>query len=200
MSLHARVAHQRYPPGLRGWEFCTICHFFAKFSTFTKIPQVPSFQSQTPVKTVFPETPKNSRKSQNTPSTNPYQNDTQFPLSSLKNATSGHARPPKSVLCPPVISGTKFRHGTVDLSNGESHSLWSKGVLVQLKLLVLEVTQRLSIHSPTYTTLKYLEGQPSHYYIPNEYTSLYLSSSLREMYDPFLSTVFPHPIVRIHLN
>jgi hypothetical protein len=31
-------------PGLRGWEFCTICHFFARFSTFTKIPQVPSFR------------------------------------------------------------------------------------------------------------------------------------------------------------
>jgi hypothetical protein len=39
-------------PGLRGWEFCTICQFFAHFSTFTKIPQVPSFQAHSPVKTV----------------------------------------------------------------------------------------------------------------------------------------------------
>jgi hypothetical protein len=31
--------------GLRGWEFCTICQFFAIFSNFTKIPQVPSFQA-----------------------------------------------------------------------------------------------------------------------------------------------------------
>ena len=103
--------------GLRGWEFCTICPFFANFSTFTKISQVPSFQAHSPVKTVFRQNPKNARKSQNTPSTNPYQNETQFPLSSLKNATSGHARPPKSVLCPPVISVTKFRHGTAGLSN-----------------------------------------------------------------------------------
>jgi hypothetical protein len=92
--------------GLRGCEFCPFSPIFANFSTFTKIPQVPSFQAHSPVKTVFRQNPKNARKSQNTPSTNPYQNDTQFPLSSLKNATSGHARPPKSVLCPPVISGT----------------------------------------------------------------------------------------------
>ena len=101
------------PPGLRGWEFCTICPFFANFSTFTKIPQVPSFQAHSPVKTVFRQNPKNARKSQNTPSTNPYQNETQFPLSSLKNATSGHARPPKSVLCPPVISGTNSRQNSL---------------------------------------------------------------------------------------
>jgi hypothetical protein len=49
------------PQGLRGWEFCTICQFFANFFNFTKIHQVPSFQSQTPVKTVFAETPKNAR-------------------------------------------------------------------------------------------------------------------------------------------
>jgi hypothetical protein len=104
--------------GLRGWEFCTICPFFANFSTFTKISQVPSFQAQhSPVKTVFRQNPKKRPKSQNTPSTSPYQNKTQFPLSSLKLGTSGHARPPKSVLCPPVISVTKFRHGTAGLSN-----------------------------------------------------------------------------------
>ena len=102
--------------GLRGLEFCPFSPFFAHFSTFTKIPQVPSSQAHSPVKTVFRQNPKNARKSQNTPSTNPYQNETQFPLSSLKNA-SGHARPPKSVLCPPVISVMKFRHGTAGLSN-----------------------------------------------------------------------------------
>jgi hypothetical protein len=95
--------------GLRGWEFCPFSPIFATFSTFTKIPQVPSFQAHSPVKTVFRQNAKNARKSQNTPSTNPYQNETKFPLSSLKNATSGHARPPKSVLCPPVISGTNSR-------------------------------------------------------------------------------------------
>ena len=105
--------HESWHPGLRGWEFCTICPFFANFSTFTKIPQVPSFQAHSPVKTVFRQNPKNARKSQNTPSTNPYQNETQFPLSSLKNATSGHARPPKSVLCPPVISGTNSRQNSL---------------------------------------------------------------------------------------
>ena len=80
--------------GLRGWEFCTICPFFANFSSFTKISQVPSFQAHSPVKTVFRQNAKNARKSQNTPSTNPYQNETQFPLSSLKNENSGHARSP----------------------------------------------------------------------------------------------------------
>ena len=99
--------------GLRGWEFCPFSPFFATFSTFTKIPQVPSFQAHSPVKTVFRENPKNARKSQNTPSTNPYQNETQFPSSSLKNATSGHARPPKSVICPPVISGTNSRQNSL---------------------------------------------------------------------------------------
>ena len=74
--------------GLRGWEFCTICPFFANFSTFTKIPQVPSFQAHSPVKIVFRQNPENARKSQNTPSKNPYQNETQFPLSSLKNANT----------------------------------------------------------------------------------------------------------------
>ena len=39
--------------GLRGWEFCTSCPFFANFSTFTKISQVPSFQAHSPVKTVI---------------------------------------------------------------------------------------------------------------------------------------------------
>jgi hypothetical protein len=29
------------------------CPFFADFSTFTKIPQVPSFQAHSPVKTVI---------------------------------------------------------------------------------------------------------------------------------------------------
>lgn len=99
--------------GLRGWEFCPFSPFFANFSTFTKISQVPSFRVHSPVKTVFRKNPKNARKSQNTPSTNPYQNETQFPLSSLKNATSGHARPPKSVLCPPVISGTNSRQNSL---------------------------------------------------------------------------------------
>ena len=99
--------------GLRGWEFCPFSPFFANFSTFTKIPQVPSFQAHSPVKTVFRQNPKNARKSQNTPSTNPYQTETQFPLSSLKNATSGHARPPKSALCPPVISGTNSRQNSL---------------------------------------------------------------------------------------
>jgi hypothetical protein len=100
-------------PGLRGWEFCPFSQFFAHFSTFTKIPQVPSFQAHASVKTVFRQNPKNARKSQNIPSTNPYQNETQFPLSSLKNATSEHARPPKSVLCPPVISGTNSRQNSL---------------------------------------------------------------------------------------
>jgi hypothetical protein len=96
----------------KGLGVCTICPFFAKFSTFTKIPQVPSFQAHSSVKTVFRQNPKNARKSQNTPSTNPYQNETQFPLSSLKNATSGHARPPKRALYPPVISGTNSRQNS----------------------------------------------------------------------------------------
>ena len=98
-----------YSPGLRGWEFCTISQFFAHFSTFTKISQVPSFQSHSPVKTVFRQNPKNARKSQNTPSTNPYQNETQFSPLSLKSRTSRHPRQPKSVICPPVISGTNSR-------------------------------------------------------------------------------------------
>jgi len=34
---------------LRGWEFCPFSPFFAKFSTFTKIPQVPSFQAHSRV-------------------------------------------------------------------------------------------------------------------------------------------------------
>jgi hypothetical protein len=71
MPIGSLVGHQ----GLRGWELCTICPFFATFSTFTKIPQVPSFQAHSPVKTVSRQNPKNARKSQNTPSTNPYQND-----------------------------------------------------------------------------------------------------------------------------
>mmetsp|Transcript_7443 Transcript_7443/g.27996 ORF Transcript_7443/g.27996 Transcript_7443/m.27996 type:complete len:274 (+) Transcript_7443:293-1114(+) len=86
--------------GLRGWEFCPFPPIFANFSTFTKIPQVPSFQAHSPVKTVFRQNPKNARKSQNTPSTNPYQNETQISSSSLKNATSGHARPPKKCTLP----------------------------------------------------------------------------------------------------
>jgi hypothetical protein len=40
-------------PWLRGWEFCPFSPFFANFSTFTKISQVPSFQAHSPVKTVF---------------------------------------------------------------------------------------------------------------------------------------------------
>ena len=107
------VGEVRKPGGLRGWEFCPFSPFFANFSTFTKISQVPSFQAHSPVKTVFRQHPKNARKSQNPPSTNPYQNETQFPLSSLKNATSGHDRPPKSVLCPPVISGTNSRQNSL---------------------------------------------------------------------------------------
>jgi len=89
--------------------------------------KVPSFQAHSPVKTVFPKNAKNARKSQNTPSTNPYQNETQFSPLSLKSRTSRHPRQPKSALCPPVISGTnprasslksaKFRHGTAGLSN-----------------------------------------------------------------------------------
>ena len=52
LSKHAGC-DSRYmnDPGLRGWEFCTICQFFANFSTFTKIPQVPSIQAHSPVKT-----------------------------------------------------------------------------------------------------------------------------------------------------
>jgi len=99
---------------------------FRQFFHLHEIPQVPSFQAHSPVKTVFRQNPKNARKSQNTPSTNSYQNETQFPLSSLKNATSGHARTPKSVLCPPVISVTKFRRGTVGLSNGGGGYSWVK--------------------------------------------------------------------------
>jgi hypothetical protein len=73
-----RVSAYALKGGLRGWEFCPFCPFFATFSTFTKIPQVPSFRAHSPVKTVFRQNPKNARKSQNTPSTNPYQNETQF--------------------------------------------------------------------------------------------------------------------------
>ena len=108
-------------------DSCAARLLFSNFSTFTKIPQVPSFQAHSPVKTVFPKNAKNARKSQNTPSTNPYQNETQFSPLSLKSRTSGHPRPTKSVICPPVISGTnsrasslklaKFRHGTAGLSN-----------------------------------------------------------------------------------
>ena len=113
--VYANRSTEKAPdaPGLRGWEFCPFCRFFANFSTFTKISKVPSFQAHSPVKTIFRKNPKNARKSQNTPSTNPYQNETQFPLSSLKNATFGHARPPKSVLCPPVISGTNSRQNSL---------------------------------------------------------------------------------------
>jgi hypothetical protein len=51
----------------------------------------PSFQAHySPVKTVFPKHAKNARKSQNTPSTNPYQNETQFSSSSLKSGISRH--------------------------------------------------------------------------------------------------------------
>ena len=86
---------QRFP-GLRGWEFCTICPFFAIFSAFTKISQVPSFQAHySHVKTVFRQNPKNAPKSQNTPSTNPYQNETQFSPLSLKSRTSRHPDHPK---------------------------------------------------------------------------------------------------------
>ena len=82
--------------GRRGWEFCTICPFFAHFSTFTKIShQVPSFQSHSPVKTIFRKNAKNARKSQNTPSTNPYQNQTQFSPLSLKSRSSRHPDNPK---------------------------------------------------------------------------------------------------------
>jgi hypothetical protein len=59
--------------------------------------------------TVFPKNAKNARKSQNTPSTNPYQNETQFSPLSLKSGVSRHPRQPKSVICPPVISGTNSR-------------------------------------------------------------------------------------------
>ena len=45
-------------PGLRGWEFCNICQFFANFSTFTKIPQVPSFQAHSSRENRFPPEPK----------------------------------------------------------------------------------------------------------------------------------------------
>jgi len=113
MSYFVATWYEVPPPWLRGWEFCPFCPFFATFSTFTKIPQVPSFQTHSPVKTVFRQNPKNARKSQNTPSTNPYQNETQFSSSSLKNATSGHARPPKSVIWPPVISGTNSRQNSI---------------------------------------------------------------------------------------
>jgi hypothetical protein len=93
-------------PGLRGWEFCTICPFFANFFTFTKIPQVPSFQAHSPVKTVFAETPKNAPKSQNTPSTNPYQNETQI---SLKFPSERHLRTrPTTQKC--TLPSRDFRH------------------------------------------------------------------------------------------
>jgi len=42
----------------------------------------------------------------------PYQNETQFSSSSLKNTNSGHARPPKSAFCPPVISGAFSRENS----------------------------------------------------------------------------------------
>ena len=44
--------------GLRGWEFCTICQFFAHFSNLRNFPKVPSFRSETPVKSVFPRNAK----------------------------------------------------------------------------------------------------------------------------------------------
>jgi hypothetical protein len=34
---------QAQTPGLRGWEFCTICQFSANFSAFTNISQVPVY-------------------------------------------------------------------------------------------------------------------------------------------------------------
>ena len=86
---------------------------FRPFFHFHKNPSSSVISGTFSVKTVFRQNPKNARKSQNTPSTNPYQNETHFPLSSLKNATSGHARPPKSVLCPPVISGTNSRQNSL---------------------------------------------------------------------------------------
>ena len=78
--------------GLRGWEFCPFSPFFAIFFTFTKISQVPSFQAHSPVKTVFRQNPKNARKSQNTPSTYRYQNETQLPLSRGHPDTPDHPK------------------------------------------------------------------------------------------------------------
>jgi len=49
----------------------------------------PDTENILPLKPFSAKTPKNARKSQNTPSTNPYQNEKQFPLSSLKNANVG---------------------------------------------------------------------------------------------------------------
>jgi len=68
---------------------------FADFSPIFPLSQKslnPSFQAHSPVKTVFRRNAKNAPKSQNTPSTNPYQNETQFPLSSLKNADFGNPK------------------------------------------------------------------------------------------------------------
>ena len=110
-------------------SFAPFAQFSPIFPTSQISPKFRHFRHILPWKPFSAKTQRNARKSQNTPSTNPYRNETQFPLSSLKNATSGHARPPKSALCPPVISGTnsrqnslknaKFRHGTAGLSNGE---------------------------------------------------------------------------------
>jgi hypothetical protein len=97
--------------------FAPFPQFSPIFPLCTKIPQVPSFQAHSPVKFIFRQNSKNARNSQNTPSTKPYQNETQFPLSSLKSGISRYPRQPKSVICPPVISVTKFRHGTSGLSN-----------------------------------------------------------------------------------
>jgi len=104
-----------FDSGTQGAKGLGVLHHLPNFSRIFPLSQkslkFPSFQAHSPVKTVFRQNPKNA-KSQNTPSTNPYQNDTQFPLSSLKNATSDHARPPKSVLYPPVNSGTNSRQNS----------------------------------------------------------------------------------------
>jgi hypothetical protein len=57
-------------------------------------------QFRTAVKTVLCRNP---------PSTRPYQNETQFPLSYLKNANFGKARPPKSEVCGELSLDTGLR-------------------------------------------------------------------------------------------
>ena len=88
--------------GLRGWEFCTICPFFRQFFHFHKNLSSSVLSGTFSRENRFPPKPKNRpkiakhTKHEALPKRD---NETQFSSSSLKNATSGHARPPKSALC-----------------------------------------------------------------------------------------------------
>jgi hypothetical protein len=81
------------PPGAKGLGVLHHLPIFRQFFQFHKNPQSSvSFQAHSPVKTVFRQNPKNTRKSQNTPSTNPYQHETQFPLRTPPPDTPDHPK------------------------------------------------------------------------------------------------------------